>query len=220
MWSGSPAPCDVRFEVMAKRVFDLVLGGAALVLLSPLMLAIAVAVKLDSPGPVIFRQHRMGRFGSTFSMRKFRTMRADGRGGPLVTAANDPRITRAGRWLRAWKLDELPQLLDVLAGRMSLVGPRPEVPEYAGHWPPELRETILSLRPGLTDPATLLFLNEEERLAASPDPHRTYIEEILPVKARLYADYARTPGLARDVRLLARTLVAVLSRKGSRTATL
>lgn len=196
---------------MTKRVFDIVVSGAALIILVPLLVALAAVVKIDSPGPVIFRQSRLGRFGNIFNIRKFRTMRHGEDRGLLITASGDPRITRAGKFLRRWKLDELPQLLDVFAGHMSLVGPRPEVPEYAVLWPPELREIILSVRPGLTDPATLLFLDEEEHLASAGDTHRTYIEEILPVKARLYADYASSAGLTLDVRILLQTIASLVS---------
>lgn len=203
---------------MAKRLLDIVLSGTALVLLAPLACLIALAVKIDSPGPAIFRQTRVGRFGRLFTLRKFRTMRAAGSGHLQVTAAGDPRITRTGRFLRRWKLDELPQLLDVFVGRMSLVGPRPEVPDYADCWPAELRAIILSVRPGLTDPATIRFLDEEALLASASDPHRTYLEEILPVKARIYADYASSAGLARDVGILIRTAAAVVSRNAKRSA--
>ena len=164
---------------MVKRLFDLLGAALALLLLSPLLLLIALAIRLDSPGPVFFRQLRVGRHGVPFRIHKFRTMAADAPGLPLTVGA-DPRITRVGARLRDLRLDELPQLIDVLAGSMSLVGPRPEVPRYVAHYPPELRERVLSVRPGITDPASLLFIDEAELLRRAADPEREYIEVIMP----------------------------------------
>ena len=140
---------------MAKRLFDLVGASLALLLLSPLLLLVALAIRLDSPGPVFFRQERVGRGGVPFRIHKFRTMRADAPAlGPQVTVGQDVRITRVGHWLRSRRIDELPQFIDVLLGRMSLVGPRPEVPRYVALYPPGLRERALAVRPGITDPAS------------------------------------------------------------------
>lgn len=192
---------------MPKRVFDLLGAGLGLLLLWPLLLAIACAIKLDSPGPVLFRQQRVGRHGVLFRIRKFRTMVADApKRGPALTVGADARITRVGRWLRHTRLDELPQLLDVLAGHMSLVGPRPELPQYVAHYPAALRERVLALRPGITDPSSLRFLDEAERLARAADPEREYIEVILPRKAQLAADYAAQASLCGDLGVLGRTL--------------
>jgi lipopolysaccharide/colanic/teichoic acid biosynthesis glycosyltransferase len=199
----------------AKRAMDLALTLAALPLALPLMAAIALWVRLDSPGPAFFRQPRVGRGGRLFRIHKFRTMRAQSPGGagPQVTAAGDTRITRAGRWLRRTKLDELPQLIDVLAGDMSLVGPRPEVPRYMALYPDEARRLILSVRPGITDRAAIEFRDEERLLAASSDPEATYVERIMPVKQRHYLDYVAQHSLAGDVRILIDTLRAVLKPK-------
>ncbi|MBB3282890.1 Sugar transferase involved in LPS biosynthesis (colanic, teichoic acid) [Mitsuaria sp. PDC51] len=195
---------------MAKRLFDIVCAGIGLLLLSPLLLAVAVWVKLDSPGPVMFRQERVGRFGATFRIHKFRTMRVDApRLGPQITIGDDARITRSGRWLRASKVDELPQLWDVLRGAMSLVGPRPEVPRYVALYPAELRELVLSVRPGITDPASLSFRNESELLARAEDPEREYVEVVMPMKLRLAADYVRNASLGGDIRLILATLGAI-----------
>ncbi|HMO45593.1 MAG TPA: sugar transferase [Rubrivivax sp.] len=190
---------------MAKRVFDLLAAALLLMLLSPLMLAIAACIKLDSKGPVLFRQTRVGRHGVPFGMHKFRTMRADARGSAL-TVGRDPRITRAGAWLRPRRLDELPQLIDVLTGAMSLVGPRPEVPEYVAHYPAALRDRALAVRPGITSLGALEFLDEAEQLARAADPEREYIERMLPRKAQLAADYAARASLRGDLAVLARTL--------------
>ena len=190
---------------MAKRAFDLLGAALALLLLSPVMLAVALWVKLDSPGTVFYRQQRVGRHGVPFAIHKFRTMRADSQGLPLTVGA-DPRITRAGRWLRRTRLDELPQLIDVLLGHMSLVGPRPEVPRYVALYPPGLRERPLSVRPGLTDPASLAWIDEAEQLARAADPEREYVEVILPAKLRHAADYADRATLATDLQVLWRTV--------------
>ena len=194
---------------LAKRALDLGLTLAALPLALPLMVAIALWVRLDSPGPALFRQERVGRGGCLFRIHKFRTMHADG-AGPQVTAAGDTRVTRAGRWLRRTKLDELPQLIDVLKGDMSLVGPRPEVPRYMALYPDEARRLILSVRPGVTDRATIEFRDEERLLAAASDPERAYVEQVMPIKQRYYLDYVAQRSLAGDVRILwdtARALV-------------
>ncbi len=193
---------------MAKRLFDLLLAAIALLLLSPLLLAVALAIRLDSPGPVFFRQQRVGRFGVPFRIHKFRTMRA-GAGGPPLTVGADPRITRAGAWLRRTRLDELPQLIDVLQGTMSLVGPRPEVPRYVAHYPPALRDRALAVRPGITDPSSLDFLDEAALLARAADPEREYIERILPAKLARAAAYAEQASLATDLGVLWRTARAL-----------
>jgi lipopolysaccharide/colanic/teichoic acid biosynthesis glycosyltransferase len=198
---------------MAKRVFDLLVAGLALLLLSPLMLAIAAAIKLDSSGPVFFRQQRVGRHGVPFRIHKFRSMVADAaQRGPALTVGNDARITRVGRWLRRTRLDELPQFIDVLSGHMSLVGPRPEVPQYVARYPAALRERALSVRPGITDPSSLLFLDESELLARAADPEREYIDVILPRKLQCAADYAARSSLWSDVGVLWRTLRLLVLR--------
>lgn len=197
---------------MAKRVFDVLASVVALAILWPFLLLVAAWVRLDSPGPALFRQVRVGRAGRSFTLLKFRTMAARPLPGPLVTAAGDPRITRAGRWLRATKLDELPQLLNVLAGDMSLVGPRPEVPRYVALWPPHQRDLVLSVRPGITDEAAVVYRDEERLLARAADPERLYVEEILPRKLGLYVAYVQGRTFGGDLRLLGRTFVTLLKR--------
>jgi lipopolysaccharide/colanic/teichoic acid biosynthesis glycosyltransferase len=198
---------------MAKRAFDLLGAALGLLLLSPLMLAIALAIKLDSRGPVFFRQQRVGRHGKLFRIHKFRSMVADApQRGPALTVGDDPRITRVGRWLRRTRLDELPQLIDVLAGHMSLVGPRPEVPQYVAQYPAALRERALSVRPGITDPSSLLYLDEAELLARAADPEREYVDVILPRKLQCAADYAAQASLRSDVGVLLRTLRLLMQR--------
>ncbi len=190
-----------------KRLFDLVLTIPSLLILAPLMLVLAVAVKLDSPGPALFRQLRVGRHEAPFKLLKFRTMAHEPDApGLRVTAAGDPRITRVGALLRRTKLDELPQLFNVLSGTMSLVGPRPEVAEYVAHYPREIKARVLAVRPGLTDDAALGFLDEEALLSRSADPERTYLEEILPAKLELYVRYIEGWSLQRDVQLILATV--------------
>ena len=198
---------------MAKRAFDLLGASLALLLLSPLMLAVAAAIKLDSRGPVFFRQQRVGRHGALFCIHKFRSMVADApQRGPALTVGADARITRVGRWLRHTRLDELPQLLDVLAGHMSLVGPRPELPQYVAHYPADLRERALSVRPGITDPSSLLYLDESATLARAADPEREYIETILPRKLQCAAASAAQATLRSDLGVLLRTLRLLMQR--------
>ncbi len=196
---------------MLKRAFDVVGAALALCALAPVLLTVALWIKLDSPGPVFFRQNRVGRHGRLFRIHKFRTMVADAPArGPALTVGADARITRAGVVLRRTRLDELPQLLDVLRGHMSLVGPRPEVPRYVAHYPPALRERVLALRPGITDPSSLQWLDEAAVLAAAADPEREYIERILPAKLRAAVDYAERASLASDLGVLWHTLRRLL----------
>lgn len=198
---------------MAKRVFDLVLSAVGLLVLSPLLLLIAAWIKLDSPGPVFFRQERVGRHGRHFLIHKFRTMRhAPHEQGAQITVGADTRITRAGQALRRHKLDELPQLIDVLAGTMSLVGPRPEVPCYVALYPPALRDKVLSVRPGITDPASIEFRDESDLLARAGDPERAYIEQVMPAKLRSAADYVDRMSIRTDLRLIGLTLRRLLLR--------
>jgi lipopolysaccharide/colanic/teichoic acid biosynthesis glycosyltransferase len=194
---------------MIKRGFDLIVSGVALLILSPVLAIIAVVVKADSPGPALFRQRRVGRFGRPFTMHKFRTMREGERApGYALTVGADPRITTVGAFLRRYKLDELPQLFDVFVGNMSLVGPRPEMSEYVERYPDEVRKKILSVRPGITDPASIEFRNESALLATAPDPERMYVEEILPRKLASSTSYLSRRSLLSDIRLIFQTLRA------------
>jgi lipopolysaccharide/colanic/teichoic acid biosynthesis glycosyltransferase len=196
-----------------KRIVDLALAAVALVVLSPLLLAAMIWVRADSQGPVFFRQERVGRHGRVFRIHKLRTMHVDaGRRGPAITEPGDPRVTRAGRWLRHYRIDELPQLIDVIAGRMSLVGPRPEVPRFVALYPPELRERVLAVRPGITDPASLEFADEANLLAGSADPERTYVDVILPRKLRLQVQYAERASWVSDLAVIGRTLRMLAQR--------
>ncbi len=193
---------------MMKRLLDVFASVTALVLLAPIMLLVGVAVRIDSPGPAVFRHQRVGRHFVPFEVLKFRTMRSE-LDGPQVTAADDQRITRVGAMLRRTKLDELPQLINVLRGEMSLVGPRPEVARYV-EAERTAYEVLLRVRPGITDPATLAFPDEQALLARQPDPERFYEEVLLPEKLALSLAYAAEPSLIRDVSLLIRTIVRIV----------
>ena len=210
---GLRSGAEDRALSLGKRVFDLLGASLALLLLTPLMGIVALWIKLDSAGPVFFRQQRVGRHGVPFSIHKFRTMRtlSEGTEGLPLTVGDDPRITRAGRFLRRTRLDELPQFIDVLQGTMSLVGPRPEVPRYVAHYPPVLRARVLAVRPGITDPASLNALDESALLARAADPEREYIERVLPAKLQCSADYAEHANLRSDLAVLWRTARRLLS---------
>jgi lipopolysaccharide/colanic/teichoic acid biosynthesis glycosyltransferase len=196
---------------MAKRLFDLVASGLGLLLLSPMLLAIALAIKLESPGPVFFRQERVGRFGKTFRIHKFRTMVTDAeRRGLQITVGADASVTRVGGVLRKYKHDELAQLIDVFVGDMSLVGPRPEVPRYVACYPADVRAIVLSVPPGITDWASIEFKEENAMLGGAVDAERVYVEEILPVKLGYYVRYVRERSFMMDVRIILATLAAVV----------
>lgn len=191
-----------------KRALDVVGATLALVVSSPVLLVAALAVRLSSTGPVLFRQERVGRGSQVFAILKLRTMRT-GSVGAAVTVGQDPRITRVGRWLRSTKLDELPQLWNVLRGDMSLVGPRPEVPQYVAMWPADARDIILSVRPGITDPASIEFRREAEDLAEAADPEQHYVDVVLPRKVDLYCAYVGSRTLRGDLAILGRTVRSV-----------
>jgi lipopolysaccharide/colanic/teichoic acid biosynthesis glycosyltransferase len=199
-----------------KRAFDLVVALLGLVATSPIILAAAVAVKLESSGPAFYSGPRVGRNGEPFRIHKLRTMRARADGlGPAVTAADDVRVTGVGRLLRRTKADELPQLFNVLKGEMSLVGPRPEHPDYVKRYTPEQR-LGLSVRPGMTGPSAIAFIDEEEILRGG-DPETTYVKVVMPQKLALDLDYVRTATFAGDLRILLATARLVVRRAfGSR----
>lgn len=203
--------------MIVKRLFDLCFSLCVLLLLAPVLVGVAFWIKLDSRGPVLFRQQRVGRQGRLFNILKFRTMRSGSKqGGPQITIGDDPRITRAGRFLRRYKLDELPQFVNVLLGEMSVVGPRPEVPTYIAHYPPTARELILSIRPGITDLASIAFRDESALLASAKDPEACYVEEILPAKIEHCIEYVQRRSFKLDMLIVWRTAMAVLSRNPSK----
>ena len=196
--------------MISKRLFDLCASLAGLVVLSPLFLLITILIKRDSSGPVFFRQTRIGLRGEPFRIHKFRTMATDPLAKDLqLTVGADPRITGTGRWLRNYKLDELPQLMDVVRGKMSLVGPRPEVPKYVEHYPPDVKQVVLSVRPGITDNASIEYRDENDILAKADDPEREYIEKVMPVKLEYYMRYVEERSMVGDIAIILRTFGAV-----------
>lgn len=194
---------------MLKRAIDLTVSGIALLVALPFLLTAALAVRFSSPGPILFRQRRVGRNGGVFEILKFRTMRVAQDTTNAITIGRDPRITPVGHFLRQSKIDELPQLVNVLRGDMSLVGPRPEVPHYVELYPEDLRHKILSVRPGITDRASIKYRNEAELLARQPDPDGYYRSVIMPDKLRIAAQYADHVSVTEDIRVIFDTLKAV-----------
>ena len=197
--------------MISKRLFDLFFTLPGLMLLSPLFVIIAIWIKIDSPGPIFFRQERVGKHGKLFRIFKFRTMCVNAEmKGRQITVGVDPRITNSGLLLRKYKLDELPQLLNVLIGNMSLVGPRPEVPRYINLYPNDVRDKVLSVNPGITDYTSIEFKDENHILGLSNDPDKTYIEEILPIKQTYYLRYINERSMLIDFVIILRTIKAIV----------
>ena len=195
-----------RMYELIKRGVDIVAGLGLLMLFSPCLLVAAGAVRCTSRGPVIFKQVRVGRYGRLFMVWKFRTMTDDAdQCGPLITAADDARITRVGRWLRGCKVDELPQLWNVVKGEMSLVGPRPQVPRFVDAFPTDERAIIVTVRPGITGPTQLKFREEEDMLRGQENREEYYIENLLPIKCRMDVEYVRQRCLMLDIKVLCKT---------------
>lgn len=198
-----------RFSLRAKRIFDITASFLILFVLSPLLLIVALAVKLDSKGPVFYRQSRVGLYGRDFRIYKFRTMVRDAdRMGPPITVGRDPRVTRVGRLIRKCRLDEFSQLFNVLGGSMSLVGPRPEVRRYVDAYRPEYMATLL-IRPGITAPSSIAFRDEDKLLTSCADPEKTYVEKILPPKMELNLRYMDRISVLSDIKIMFQTMAAV-----------
>lgn len=193
-----------------KRLFDIIASAIGLLLLSPLFLILAIWIKCDSNGPVFYKQKRVGRGNKDFDLYKFRSMRVGAdKLGLITVGGRDPRITRSGYFIRKYKLDEFPQLINVLKGDMSIVGPRPEVRKYVDLYTPE-QLGVLQVRPGITDPASIRYRNENELLAQVEEPERYYREVIMPDKLRLNLEYVQTMSLGADLRLIFSTFRAIL----------
>ena len=196
---------------MGKRLFDILSSFFVLIHIWPFMLIIAMLVVFSGRGGVFFTQKRVGRNEKEFKLYKFRTMRLDSeQKGQLTVGGDDPRITKAGRFLRRFKLDELPQLLNVLAGSMSVVGPRPEVSKYTNMYTPEQKK-VLSVRPGLTDYASIEYIDENDLLGQSQDPEKTYIDEVMPAKLKLNLKYIEEQGFLNDLKIIFKTLGKIIS---------
>ncbi|MFN3396685.1 MAG: sugar transferase [Thermodesulfovibrionales bacterium] len=198
---------------MLKRSFDIIASLLGLILLIPFFIVVSILIKVDSKGPVFFSQERIGKDFKPFRIFKFRTM-IQTNNGPLITTANDLRITRVGKYLRRYKIDELPQLFNVLKGDMSLVGPRPEVKKYVDLFDSDYRK-ILTIRPGLTDPASLRYSNEEAILSQSPDYEEAYIKRILPEKINLSLEYVNNHTMMRDITIILETIFKIRNSEKS-----
>jgi len=197
--------------MLLKRCFDLFFTIPGVIILMPVFILIAIWIKKDSLGPIFFRQERVGLAGISFGIYKFRTMVVDAeKQGKQITVGADRRITPSGQFLRKYKLDELPQLINVLIGDMSLVGPRPEVPRYVAEYPQVTRNIVLSVLPGITDYASIEYKDENEVLGRATDPEKAYIEEVLPIKLQYYVQYVRERSLWLDFVLIIRTFVAIV----------
>jgi len=198
---------------MMKRLFDLGASFFGLILLAPIFVLSALWIMIDSKGPIFFRQERVGFQGINFRIHKFRTMVLNAeKKGKQITVGEDSRITTVGSFLRKYKLDELPQLIDVLVGDMSLVGPRPEVPKYIDCYSDDEKYDVLSVKPGITDNASIEFRNENELLASSNDPEATYINEVLPKKIALYRKYVRECSFFGDVAIIFKTIFLIIKK--------
>lgn len=196
---------------MLKRLLDIILSGIGLVILFPLFLCVALLIVIDSKGGAFYRQIRVGKNGKNFRLLKFRTMSLNSELSGLITiGGRDPRVTPIGYYLRKYKIDELPQLLNVFFGSMSLVGPRPEVPKYVAMYTPEQKQ-VLCVKPGITDYASLAYFSENELLANSIDPDKTYIEEVLPAKLKLNLQYIKEAGTLTDLKVILKTLQKIIS---------
>ena len=196
-----------------KRFFDVVASGFGLIVLSPLFLVLAIWIKCDSRGPVFYRQVRVGRGNKDFRIFKFRSMRVGADKGSLVTiGGHDPRVTRSGYFIRKFKFDELPQLINVFLGDMSLVGPRPEVRHYVDYWTPEQMH-VLDVRPGITDPASIKFRNENELMEKADDPEKYYIGVIMQEKIKLYLEYVNNNSFFYDLGLIFKTFKVIVSER-------
>ena len=199
-----------KAQLAMKRLMDIAISGAALLVIWPVLAVIAAAIVIDDPGPVFYRQVRVGKDGETFRIFKFRTMIVDAdKKGLSITVGRDNRITRVGAFLRSTKLDELAQLINVFVGEMSFVGPRPEVPRYTELYTPYQRQVLL-VRPGITDYASIAYRSESELLAKAEDPERMYIEEIMPAKIELNMKYLREISPLADIRLILSTIAAIV----------
>jgi len=196
-----------------KRLFDIVASGLGLIVLSPLFIILAIWIKMDSKGPVFYRQVRVGRGNKDFRIFKFRSMRVGADKGSLVTiGGHDPRVTKSGYFIRKFKFDELPQLINVFVGDMSLVGPRPEVRHYVDYWTPE-QIHVLDVRPGITDPASIKFRNENELMEQAEDPEKYYIEVIMQEKIKLYLEYVEKHSFLYDIGLIFKTFWVIVSER-------
>ena len=197
---------------MLKRLFDIIFAGLGVIILAPILFLICFWIKLDSPGPVLYLQNRVGFGGKAFKIFKFRTMRVGSDRQGLLTVGVDSRVTKSGKFLRKSKLDELPQLANVLLGDMSIVGPRPEVQEFVDQYPLDIRDVVLSVRPGITDLASIEMVDENLVLAKYRDAKQAYLDVVLPIKLQYYVDYVRRQSFFMDLRIIVLTISKIITR--------
>jgi len=203
----------IERSCILKRYFDLVFSLIGLIIISPLLFVVAVWIKVDSSGPILFRQTRIGKNGKPFSINKFRSMYQKSESDGKLTIGNtDPRVTRCGYFIRKYKIDELPQLINVFLGDMSFVGPRPEVPDYIDVYPPEVKSIVLSVKPGITDNASIEMVDENEFLSKYENAHEAYVNIVLPLKQALYIEYVKNQSFWGDVIIILRTIFKIFSR--------
>lgn len=196
---------------MIKRIFDLFFALSGLIFLSPFLVIVALWIKLDSNGPIFFKQKRVGQFESEIEVYKFRSMVTDAESkGLKITVGRDPRITNSGHFIRKYKIDELAQLINVVNGTMSLVGPRPEVQEYINEYPKPIKDKVLSVKPGITDYASIEFKDENSMLEGVENPNDVYINEILPIKQKYYLQYVDEQSVLLDLKLIFKTIIAII----------
>ncbi|ERT13845.1 sugar transferase [Photorhabdus temperata] len=189
-----------------KIVFDFTASSIGLIILSPILIAIAIWIKIDSEGPIFFRQKRVGQYNKDFYIHKFRSMTTGSEQKGQLTVGHDLRITNSGKFIRKYKLDELAQLIDVVRGKMSLVGPRPEVPQFMDKYPDDVRNKILSIKPGITDLASIEMIDENKILAKYADPHQAYIDIVMPIKAKYYLEYVDNKSFFSDLKIIFKTI--------------
>ncbi|NHB87585.1 glycosyl transferase [Photorhabdus tasmaniensis] len=197
---------------MIKTVFDFIASSIGLIILSPILIAIAIWIKIDSEGPIFFRQKRVGQYNKDFYIHKFRSMTTGSEQKGQLTVGHDRRITNSGKFIRKYKLDELAQLIDVVQGTMSLVGPRPEVPQFMDKYPDDVRNKILSVKPGITDLASIEMIDENQILAKYANPHQAYIDIVMPIKAKYYLEYVNDKSFFHDLNIIFKTIYKVVFR--------
>ncbi|WP_152963638.1 sugar transferase [Photorhabdus khanii] len=195
-----------------KIVFDFTASSIGLIILSPILIAIAIWIKIDSKGPIFFRQKRVGQYNKDFYIHKFRSMTTDSEQKGQLTVGHDLRITNSGKFIRKYKLDELAQLIDVVQGKMSLVGPRPEVPQFMDKYPDDVRNKILSVKPGITDLASIEMIDENQILDKYADPHQAYIDIVMPIKAKYYLEYVDDKSFFHDLKIIFKTIYKLVFR--------
>ncbi|WP_445495595.1 sugar transferase [Photorhabdus sp. SF281] len=195
-----------------KIVFDFIASSIGLIILSPILIAIAIWIKIDSEGPIFFRQKRVGQYNKDFYIHKFRSMTTGSEQKGQLTVGHDRRITNSGKFIRKYKLDELAQLIDVVQGKMSLVGPRPEVPQFMDKYPDDVRNKILSIKPGITDLASIEMIDENQILDKYADPHQAYIDIVMPIKAKYYLEYVDDKSFFHDLKIIFKTIYKLVFR--------